>query len=74
MSVRERPRIKKISPELIEQLQKFQEQLAKELGMNVSFVNASRAAARSLQVRDVKFIKVQPPRYKKKHEKLLFEP
>lgn len=65
---------KRIPIELVERINQLQIELNKESGLNVSFMNAGRAAAKYLECKDLKVIKVfKPHKSYKRNDKLVFE-
>jgi len=67
----------RIPKELHDRLKLLQDQLHNELGLQVSFFNAGRAAAKALEKNDVKVIKVVSfpigRKRRKNDNKLLFD-
>lgn len=64
--------MRRIPIELDIRLRHLQNQLKTEFGIDVSLVNSGRALAK-LSEKDVKFIKVIPPRGKRRYHEAKFE-
>lgn len=65
---------KQVPVELDEMIRRLQAELRQELGMNITFMNASRVAAKRLDKSEGKVINIIMPKRKKGYDKLTFQP